>query len=63
MTYYSCSYITERRRDTTISSSFINRIQNVNPTTGSAPYLGITNQSIINTVKNGQMTQYRKNDG
>ena len=63
-TIYDSSLITQRRRDKTISGSFINRIQNpTDPTTGSAPYLGITEQSIINTVKNGQMTQYRKNDG
>jgi hypothetical protein len=63
-TIYDSSLITQRRRDKTISGSFINRIQNpTNPTTGSAPYLGITQQSIINTVKNGQMTEYRKNDG
>jgi hypothetical protein len=63
-TIYDSSLITQRRRDKTISGSFINRIQNPsNPTTGSAPYLGITEQSIINTVKNGQMSQYRKDDG
>lgn len=63
-TIYDSSLITQRRRDKTISGSFINRIQNpTNPTTGSAPYLGITEQSIINTVKNGQMSQYRKDDG
>jgi hypothetical protein len=63
-TIYDSSLITQRRKDKTVSGSFINRIQNpVNPNTGSAPYLGITQQSIINTVKNGQMTDYRKNDG
>jgi hypothetical protein len=63
-TIYDSSLITQRRRDKVVSGSFINRIQNpTNPTTGSAPYLGITQQSIINTVKNGQMTEYRKNDG
>jgi hypothetical protein len=62
-TIYDSSLITKRRLDTTVSNSFINRIQNLtNPTTGSAPYLGITQQSIINVVKNGQMTEYRKND-
>lgn len=62
-TIYDNSLITQRRRDKAISGSFIGRIQNpLNPTTGSAPYLGITEQSIINTVKNGQMTQYRKNE-
>ena len=63
-TIYDSSLITQRRRDKAISGSFIGRIQNpIDPTTGSAPYLGITEQSIINTVKNGQMKEYRKNDG
>ena len=63
-TIYDSSLITQRRRDKAISGSFINRIQNpINPTTGYGPLLGISDQSIINTVKNGQMTEYRKNDG
>lgn len=62
-TIYDSSLITQRRRDKTVSGSFINRIQNpTNPNTGSAPMLGISQQSIINTVKNGQMKDYRKND-
>jgi len=59
-TIYDSSLITQRHRDKTISGSFINRIQN---TTGSAPLLGISDQSIINTVKTGQMAQYRKTNG
>lgn len=63
-TIYDSSLVTQRHRDKTISGSFINRIQNPNnPTTSYAPRLGIYDQSIINTVKNGQMTTYRKNDG
>jgi hypothetical protein len=63
-TIYDSSLLTQRKRDKTISGSFINRIQNpTNPTTSYAPYLGITEQSIINTVNNGQMTTYRKSDG
>jgi hypothetical protein len=63
-TIYDSSLITQRRRDKTISGSFINRIQNItNPTTGSAPILGISEQSIINTVNTGKMSEYRKNDG
>ena len=63
-TIYDSSLITQRKRDKTISGSFINRIQNSkNPTTGSAPLLGISEQSIINTVKMGQMTQYQKSNG
>lgn len=33
------------------------------PTTGYAPMLGIYDQSIINTVKNGQMKYFRKGEG
>lgn len=63
-TIYDSSLITKRRAQKTISGSFINRIQNpTNPTTGYAPILGISEQSIINEVKTGQMTEYRKNDG
>jgi hypothetical protein len=62
-TIYDSSLLTQRHRDRTISGSFLNRIQNPNnPNTGSAPLLGITEQSIINTVKMGSMKEYRKND-
>lgn len=61
---YDSSFLTERKRDKAISDSFLGRIQNqTNPTTGSAPLLGITEQSIINHVRVGQMTQYQKKDG
>ena len=33
------------------------------PNTGYAPALGIYDQSIINTINNGQMKFYKKNDG
>ncbi len=60
---YDSSLITQRQRDKTISKSFLNRIQNPNnPTTGSGPLLGITSQSIINSVKSGSETFYDKND-
>jgi hypothetical protein len=63
-TIYDSSLITKRRAQKAISGSFINRIQNpINPTTGYAPILGISEQSIINEVKTGQMTEFRKNDG
>jgi hypothetical protein len=63
-TIYDSSQITKRRTEKTISGSFITRIQNpTNPNTGYAPLLGISQQSIINPVKTGQMTEYRKNDG
>ena len=62
-TIYDSSLLTKRKQDKTIANSFISRIQNpVNPNTGSAPLLGITQQSLINTVKLGQMKEYRKND-
>ncbi len=61
---YDSSFLTKRRRDKAISDSFLNRIQSAtNPNTGSAPLLGISQQSIINHVNMGQMSQYRKSDG
>ena len=58
-TIYDSSLITQRRKNTTISGSFINRIQSTtNPTTGYAPLLGISQSSIINSVITGQMTEY-----
>jgi hypothetical protein len=72
-TIYDSSLITQRRRAKAESGSFINRISpwntppagsNTNqPTTGYAPMLGIYDQSIINTVKSGNMKFYRKGDG
>lgn len=71
-TIYNSSLITQRRRAIAESSSFISRISpwniplvgtSIQPTTGYAPALGIYDQSVINTVKIGQMKFYRKNDG
>jgi hypothetical protein len=77
-TVYDSSLITQRRRATAISGSFISRISPWNntpprqiyietpqnqPNTGYAPRLGIYDQSIINTVINGQMAEYRKGEG
>ncbi len=69
-TIYDSSLITQRRRDKATSGSFITRISPWNnaaatnqPTTGSAPLLGIYDQSIINTVKNGNMAYYTKCEG
>lgn len=63
-TIYDSSLVTQRRRVTTESGSFIRRIQNpTSPNTGYAPMLGISQQSIINQVKTGNMAFYRKNDG
>jgi hypothetical protein len=63
-TIYDSSQITQRRRVTAESGSFLTRIQNpTNPTTGYGPLLGISQQSIINQVKTGNMPFYRKSDG
>ena len=72
-TIYDSSLITMRRKATAESGSFVSRISPWNippagsstaqPTTGYAPMLGIYDQSIINTVKTGNMKFYRKNDG
>jgi hypothetical protein len=71
-TIYDSSLITQRRRVKAESGSFISRISPWNvppagspnqPNTGYAPTLGIYDQSIINTVKNGNMAMYRKRDG
>jgi len=60
-TIYDSSLITQRRRVKTESGAFLNRIASSN--TGYAPRLGIWDQSIINTVKNGQMKYFRKMEG
>jgi hypothetical protein len=63
-TIYDASQITQRRMNKAQSGDFINRIQNsVNPNTGYASRLGVFDQSIINTVKDGTMKHYRKQDG
>ena len=62
-TIYDSSLLTQRRMNKAQAGSFINRIQNYsNPNTGAAPLLGISDQSIINSVKQGQMRYYRKGD-
>lgn len=64
-TIYDASQITKRRMNKAQSGDFINRIQNyATPNTGYASRLGIFDQSIINTVKDGNMKYFRKqNDG
>jgi hypothetical protein len=60
-TIYDSSMITQRIQNKTIADSFIGRIQRqTNPTTGSAPSLGITSASIINSVEEGQMQDIKK---
>ena len=61
---YDASQITQRRMNKAQSGDFLNRIQDSdNPNTGYAPRLGVFDQSIINTVKNGNMKHYRKQEG
>lgn len=58
---YDSSLLTQRRQAKAESISFINRVKNsTQPTTGYGPALGIYDQSVINTVKDGNMTYYRK---
>lgn len=61
-TIFDSSLITQRNKNKAIANSFISRIQNPSPVNGSAPLLGITEQSIINSVVNGQSIFYRKTD-
>ena len=69
-TIYDSSLITQRRRDKATSGSFVTRISPWNngaatnqPTTSYGPMLGIYDQSIVNTVKNGNMKYYSKTEG
>jgi hypothetical protein len=60
-TIYDASQITQRRKNKAESDSFIKRIQNpIQPTTGYAPLLGNYDQSIINTVRMGQMANFQQ---
>jgi hypothetical protein len=59
-TIFDSSLITQRNKNKAIANSFISRIQNPSPVNGSAPILGISEQSLINSVINGQSTYYRK---
>ena len=63
-TIYDSSLLTSRAKNKAESGSFINRITNAsNPHTGFTVPLGIYDQSIINTVKKGQMQYFRKGLG
>jgi hypothetical protein len=61
-TIFDSSLITQRNKNKAIANSFISRIQSPSPVNGSAPLLGITEQSLINSIINGQSTYYRKTD-
>jgi len=63
-TIYDSSLLTSRAKNKAESGSFINRITRAsNPNTGYAAPVGIYDQSIINTVKKGQMQYFRKGLG
>jgi hypothetical protein len=62
-TIYDASQITKLRANRTQSGDFLNRVNAANPNTGYGPRLGIYDQSVINTVKDGNMKHYRKGDG
>ena len=62
-TIYDSSLLTKRRADKTSANSFLTRIRSPNNTTGYAPLLGIYDNSILNTVKVGSITEYKKCDG
>jgi hypothetical protein len=59
-TIYDSSLLTQRRAAKAVSGVFLTRLQN-NQQGFSTP-IGIYDQSIINSVKLGQMKQYRKNE-
>ncbi len=59
-TIYDSSLITQRRKMKVEAGSFLNRIQGSPSATGYASRLGIYDQSIINTVKTGNMPFYKK---
>jgi hypothetical protein len=63
-TIYDSSLLTQRRQSKAEAGSFLRRIQNpTQPATGYAPALGIYDQSIIQSVKDGNMVYYRKGTG
>lgn len=62
-TIYDSSLLTRLKASKTESKSFITRQSGPNPTTSYGPALGIWDQSIVNDVKIGQMTEFRKCNG
>lgn len=62
-TIYDSSLLTKLKSSKTESKSFITRQSGPNPTTSYGPALGIWDQSIVNEVKLGQMTEIRKCNG
>lgn len=62
-TIYDSSLITKLKGSKAESYSFVTRQSGVNPTTSYGPTLGIWDQSIVNVVKLGKMSEIRKCDG
>jgi hypothetical protein len=60
-TIYDSSQLTKRRDEKAKANSFLTRQQA--QTTGYAPHLGIYDNSILNDVRSGNMTEYKKCDG
>ena len=59
---YDSSLLTQRRKMRVEAGDFQRRIQGSPSQTGYAPRLGIYDQSIINTVRTGNMPFYKKKD-
>lgn len=61
-TIYDSSLLTQRRKMRVEAGSFQRRIQGTPSQTSYAPRLGIYDQSIINSVRTGNMIFYKKKD-
>ena len=57
---YDSSMLTRLRMNKAQAGDFLNRLNNAQP--GYTPRLGIYDQSIITTIKDGIMKHYRKQD-
>jgi len=61
-TIYDSSLLTKRQGMKAQAGDYLRRVQAASPQTGYGPRLGIYDQSIIATVRSGNMPYYRKND-
>lgn len=59
-TIYDSSLLTQRRAAKAVSGNYLTRLQNNQQ--GFATPVGIYDQSVINSVRTGQMKSYRKNE-
>ena len=61
---FDASIITKRKNELAVAGSFLSRLYPtspaIQPQNGSAPYNGITSNSIMNAVKTGNMTEYTR---